>query len=380
MAPPTPHFCAFDAIPGPAQTRFVTTYREDEAIDASAPPAERMRAYLRAIGQGPRAGRDLTREEARDAASIILDQAATRAQMGGFLLLQRFKGESIDELIGFAEAARERANRIRPNVDGLLDVGSPYDGRKKSVVVSPASSIVAAAAGVPVFMHGEKDLGPKHGVPIGDVLESLGVDIDGTPESVARRIESDGIGYLRQARLSPDLHRLRDLREEVALRTFFATVEKIWNPAGADYSIIGLAHLPYMQKMISAAVAMGFRRVLVIRGIEGNEDAPTSAPCRAFLWNAEGEPEELRIDASEYGLQPATKEEMAGGTAAENAAIAERILDGEKSAHRDLVLLNAGVRIWLAERAPSIAEGIDLARKAIDSRAAKARLDTLRSR
>jgi anthranilate phosphoribosyltransferase len=298
--------------------------------------------------------------------------------MGGFLLLQRFKGESIDELIGFAEAARGRSNVIRPKVTGLLDVGSPYDGRKKSIVVSPASSIVAAAAGVPVLMHGEKDLGPKHGVPIGDVLEALGVDIDGTPEAVSRRIESDGIGYLRQARLSPDLHALRDLREEVALRTFLATVEKIWNPAGAEYSIIGLAHLPYMPKMIAAGAAMGFRRVLVVRGIEGNEDAPTSTPCRAFLWEGEGEPEELKIDASEFGLQTATKEEMAGGSATENAAIAECILEGEKGAHRDLVLLNAGIRIWLAERTPSIGEGIDLARQAIDSGAAKAKLDSIR--
>jgi anthranilate phosphoribosyltransferase len=357
----------------------VTTYRQPEAVAASAPPAERMRAYLRAVGQGPLAGRDLTREEARDAAGIILDQAATRAQMGGFLLLQRFKGESVDELIGFAEAVRARSNVIQPKVAGLLDIGSPYDGRKKSIVVSPASSIVAAAAGVPVLMHGEKDLGPKHGVPIGDVLEALGVDIDATPGAVARRLETDGIAYLRQSRFAPDVFALRDLREEVALRTFFATVEKICNPAGADYSIIGLAHLPYMPKMLAAAAAMGFKRVLVVRGIEGNEDAPTSAPCRAFLWRGEGEPEELKIDAAEYGLQPATKEEMAGGTAAENAAIAERIFAGETGAHRDLVLLNAGIRIWLAERAPTIGEGIEVAREALDSGAAAAKLAAIRS-
>jgi anthranilate phosphoribosyltransferase len=356
----------------------VTTYRERQPADAAAAPAERMRAYLRAIGQGPRAGRDLTAEEARDAMNIILDQAATRAQMGGFLLVQRFKGESVDELIGFAEVVRARSNVVRPNVSGLLDIGSPYDGRKKSIVVSPASSIVAAAAGVPVFMHGEKDLGPKHGVPIGDVLEALGMDIDAAPGEVCSRLETNGIAYLRQSRFAPDVFALKDLREEVALRTVFATIEKICNPASADYSIIGLAHLPYMAKMLAAAAQMGFKRVLVVRGIEGNEDAPTSAPCRAFLWSGEGEPQELKIDASEYGLQPATKEEMAGGTAAENAAIAERIFAGETGAHFDLVLLNAGIRIWLAERAPTIGDGIDLARHAIDSGAARARLDSIR--
>ncbi|MEK7248581.1 MAG: anthranilate phosphoribosyltransferase [Chloroflexota bacterium] len=355
----------------------MTTYREPQAADAAAPPAERMRAYLRAIGQGPRAGRDLTGEEARDAMNIILDQAATRAQMGGFLLVQRFKGESVDELIGFTNIVRARSNVINPNVTGLLDIGSPYDGRKKSIVVSPASSIVAAAAGVPVIMHGEKDLGPKHGVPIGDVLEALGVDIDAAPDEVSRRLETNGIAYLRQSRFAPDVFAIRDMREEVALRTVFATVEKICNPATADYSIIGLAHLPYMAKMLAAAAEMGFKRVLVVRGIEGNEDAPTSAPCRAFLWRGKGEPEELKIDASEYGLQAATKEEMAGGTAAENAAIAERIFAGETGAHRDLVLLNAGIRIWLAERAPTIGDGIDIARQTIDSGAAKAKLDEI---
>lgn len=356
----------------------MTTYRQPQDADASAPPAERMRTYLRAIGQGPRAGRDLTRDEARDAMNIILGQAATPAQIGGFLLLQRFKGESVDELIGFAEAVRARSNVISPKVSGALDIGSPYDGRKKSIVVSPASSIVAAAAGVPVFMHGEKDLGPKHGVPIGDVLEALGVNIDQPPADASRRLEADGIAYLRQSHFAPDVFALRDLREEVALRAVFATVEKICNPASSAYSIIGLAHLPYMAKMLAAAAAMGFKRVLVVRGIEGNEDAPTSAPCRAFLWQGADEPEELMIDASEYGLQPATKEELAGGTAAENAAIARRILDGEAGAHRDLVLLNAGVRIWLAERAPSIGEGIEMARQAIDSGAAKAKLDSIR--
>lgn len=357
----------------------MTTHREQRAADTEGAPYERMRSYLRAIGQGPRAGRDLTREEARDAINLILDQAATRAQMGGFMLLQRYKGESVEELVGFVEAVRQRANVIRPNVTGLLDIGSPYDGRKKSIVVSAASSIVAAAAGVPVFMHGEKDLGPKHGVPIGDVLEALGVDIDGTPEAVTRRLETDGIGYLRQSRFAPDVYAIRDVREEVALRTFFSTVEKICNPATADYIIIGLAHLPYREKMLSAAQQNGFKRILILRGIEGNEDAPTSSPCRAFLWTAgQGDPEEFRIDASLYGLQAATKEEMEGGSAAENAAIAERIFAGEAGAHRDLVVLNAGIRIWLAERASTIGDGIDVARQLIDSGAARAKLDSIR--
>jgi len=374
-------------------------------------PFERMRLFLREIGQGPRAGRDLTRDEAREAMSLILSQQATPAQAGGFLLLQRYKGESTEELVGFAQAVRAGARTIAPKVEGLLDIGSPYDGRKRSIVVSPASALVAAAAGVPVVMHGEKGIGPKFGVPIGDVLEALGIDIDGEPEEIERSIENTGAGFMRQSRFVPQVFAIRELRTEIALRSCLSTVEKIYSLAGASYSLIGLTHLPYAEKMLAAAREMGFRRLMIVQGIEGNEDAPTSRPCRAFCWEVTprvadsplpraGEAcpeweerggrtrrrpgvrdfEELRIDAAEYGLQPATAEEMAGGDAAENARIAEAVLAGEKGGHRDLVLLNAGLRIWLAERAASIGEGIERARESIDSGAALDKLEALRSR
>src|SRR3990172_1553754 len=196
-------------------------------------PFERMRFYLREIGQGPKNCRDLTREEARDAMELILTQQVPRSQMGGFLLIERFKGESPDELLGFADAICAHANRISPKVEGLLDIGSPYDGRKRSLVVSPAASIVACAAGLPVVMHGEKGLGPKHGVPVGDVLEALGVDVDAEPEEVQRSIEEVGFGYMRSARFVPELYALREVREEIALRSNIHTVENLYNLAAA---------------------------------------------------------------------------------------------------------------------------------------------------
>jgi anthranilate phosphoribosyltransferase len=348
-------------------------------------PLERMRLFLREIGQGPRAGRDLTRDEAREAMWLILSQQATPAQAGGFLLVQRYKGETTEELVGFAEAIRTEARTIAPKVEGLLDIGSPYDGRKKSIVVSPASAIVVAAAGVPIVMHGEKGIGPKFGVPIGDVLAALGIDIDLEPNSVEQSIQETGLGFMRQSRFVPQVFALRDLRKEIALRSCLSTVEKTYNLAGASYSLLGLSHLPYAQKMMGAAREMGFRRVMIVQGIEGNEDAPTSRPCRAFLWEIAnekeemGETRELRIDPAEYGLRPATAEEMAGGDAAENGRIAESVLLGAKGGHRDLVLLNAGIRIWLAERSDSIGDGIEKARVAVDSGVAGNKLEQLRA-
>ncbi len=342
-------------------------------------PFERMRYYLREIGQGPKNGRDLSREEARDAMEMILARQATDAQMGGFLLVERFKGESPEELLGFADAIRAGARLIRPDVQGLLDIGSPYDGRKQNLVISPAASIVAVAAGVPIVMQGEKDMPPKHGMPVGDVLEALGVDVDAEPPEVEASIEEEGFGYMRQARFVPAVFALKDLREEIALRSNIHTIEKLYNLAGASYSLIGLTHVPYLEKMLAAAKQMGFRRLMIIQGIEGNEDAPTSRPCRVFEFR-DGEMREYRLNPQEYDLLPASAEDLAGGDAAYNADVLLRVLEGEVSAHRDLVVLNAGIRIYLAERAGSIGEGINRAREAIDSGAAQVKLESLRQR
>ncbi|HLA19232.1 MAG TPA: anthranilate phosphoribosyltransferase [Dehalococcoidia bacterium] len=352
-------------------------YAKDRPADDS--PFERMRYYIRETGQGPKAARDLTRDEARDAMETILRQEATHAQIGGFLLIERFKGESPEELLGFADAVRAHATRISPKVDGLLDIGSPYDGRRRSLVVSPAASIVACAAGLPVVMHGEKDVGPKHGVPAGDVLEALGVDVDAGPEEVESSIEEVGFGYMRSARFVPDLFALKDVREEIALRSGLHTVEKLYNLAGAAYSLIGLTHMPYVEKMLAAATQMGFKRVMIVQGIEGNEDAPTSRPCRVFEWSG-GEMRESRLDPGQYELAPASPEAMAGGDAAYNAGACEAVLEGEGGPRRDLVCLNAGLRLYLAERAADVAEGIAKAREAIDSGAARGKLEALRER
>lgn len=352
-------------------------YGKDRPADDT--PFERMRYYLREIGQGPKASRDLTREEARDAMEVILRQQAARSQIGGFLLIERFKGESAEELLGFAEAIRAHARLISPNVEGLLDVGSPYDGRKRSLVISPAASLVACAAGVPIVMHGERGMGPKHGVPVGDVLEALGVDVDAEAEEVERSVEEDGFGYMRSARFLPDLYALREVREEIALRSNINTVEKLYNLAGASYSLIGLTHLPYLEKMLEAVTQMGFRRAMIVQGIEGNEDAPTSRPCRIFEWAA-GEMREYRLEPREFGLEPASQTDLAGGDAARSAGVCLGVLEGEKGPRRDLVCLNAGLRIYLAERAADIAEGIEKARAAIDSGAAREKLEALRKR
>jgi anthranilate phosphoribosyltransferase len=348
----------------------------------SSPPIdpEAIKPLLRDLGQGPTRGRSLTREEARYCLDLIMDGRATPAQAGAFLLLQRYKGETPDELLGFADAVRGRSTTtlLRPAVEGLLDVGSPYDGRLRNVVVSPAASIVAAACGVPVLMHGEPDIPPKHGLTLAHVLAALGVPTDPAPDAVQRSIEQLGIGYLRQSRFAPDLAAIKPLREEVALRTPLNMVEKIYDPCGAPYHLIGLTHLPYLEKLGGALAGLGFRKTAIVQGMEGNEDLPTNRGVRVIEFEATGEggaeKREYRVNASELGLTPAGEDDLSPGldgngrpSAARSVELTERVLAGEAApAWRDLVVFNAAFRIHLAGRAADLAGATGRAREAVD--------------
>ncbi|MDZ4278208.1 MAG: hypothetical protein U1B78_03615, partial [Dehalococcoidia bacterium] len=229
-----------------------------------------------------------------------------------------------------------------------------------------------------VLMHGERDMPPKHGVAVGDVLDALGVPTDLAPEAVERGIEETGIGYLRQERFAPDLFAIKWLREEIALRSPLNMVEKIYDPAGAPYHLVGLTHLPYLDKLGDALSRMGFRKSAVVQGLEGNEDLPTNRAARVIEFESDGQggasKREYRLDAKEYGLTPATAQDLAPGeaggrpTAERSAQLTLDVLRGEASdAWRDLVLFNAGFRIELSGHAPDLAGAIERARAAIDA-------------
>lgn len=341
--------------------------------------ANGIRKFVAAVGQGPTNGRYLTRDEAREALEGIMDGEATPAQAGALLLLQRYRSEAPDELLGYVDAVRGRMRIIRPQVEGLLDVGSPYDGRSKHVVVSPAASIVAAAAGVPVLMHGERDLGPKHGVAVGDVIEALGVSTDAAPEAVERSIQACGLGYARQARIVPALHALKPLREELGLRTPLHMVEKIYNPGDAPYHLMGVAHMPYLAQLAPALAGLGFERTRVVQGIEGHEDVTTSRGSRIVDVTPDGELRETRLDPGDLGLAPAGEDDLAPGDASRSARMTLAVLDGSATTPAiDLVVLNAALRIELAGRAGDLPSAIDAARHALASGEALRRLEAWR--
>lgn len=341
--------------------------------------AHGIRDLVAAVGSGPTNGRTLTRDEARRALAAIMDGTATRAQAGALLLLQRYRGESSEELLGYVDAVRERMRPLGATVEGLLDVGSPYDGRSKHVVVSPAASIVAAAAGVLVLMHGERGIGPKRGAAVGDVIAALGVSIDAGPQAVAGGIEACGLGYISQAQSVPALYALKPLREELGLRTPLHTVEKVYDPGNAPYHLLGVAHLPYVERLSDTLLQPGFRRTMVVQGIEGHEDVTTSRGTRIIEIDERREQREWRLDPPSFGLVPATEDDLAPGDAARSARLTLDVLDGSASApRRDLVLVNAALRIMLGGRATDMPSALVAAQAAIESGEAMRRLEAWR--
>ena len=338
-----------------------------------------MREYLHAVGTGPKSNRDLTYDEARRVADLLLDKTATELQHGAFLIALRNKGESPEELHGFVDAIRARSAMIAPRVEGLVDIGSPQDGRTESVVVSPFASIVAAAAGAPQVMAGAPDMPPKHGTGIHEVLTALGIATDLKPKDVEARIERDGFGYINQQVFSPELYALKQRREEMTLRSVFNTVEKMVNLASAPHHIIGLTHNPYMHRITGAMERLGYGRSFIVQGIEGNEDVQTWRPSRLTVVEG-GRVEESTLDPEDYELERVEREELRAERPLEDSM--ERflpVLEGRGTPRmRDLVAYNAGLRIWLGGRARSMAEGIAAARAAIDSRSALSLLGQLR--
>lgn len=338
-----------------------------------------MKPFIHAVGTGPRSNRDLSFEEAREVAGLLLDQQATALQHGAFLVALRNKGESPDELRGFAAAIRERASVIQPRAEGLVDIGAPYDGRTESVVISPFASILATAAGAPQVMHGAPDMPPKHGAGIHEMLLALGVDVRMSPLHVESAIEREGFGYMNQEVFCPALYALKDRRAETTLRSAFNTVEKIANLASAEHVVIGLTHNPYLQRITGALPGLGYGRSFIVQGIEGNEDVSTWRPSR-LVTVEDGGFEESRLDPADYELEAAEREDLrATDPLGESLSKFVPVLEGHGDARmRDLVAYNAGLRIWLSGVAGSMSDGIAKAQEAIASGAAAEKLKALR--
>jgi len=316
-------------------------------------------------------GESLTETEASAAMEKIMSGDATPAQIAGFVVALRIKGESADELTGLARAARANATPIDAG-EGLLDTcGTGGDGTG-TFNISTLAAIVAAAAGARVAKHGNRAASSVCGSA--DVLEALGVKIDLGAEGVTRCIREAGIGFLFAPVFHPSFRYATGPRRELGVRTVFNILGPLCNPAGASRQALGVADGALAATMAEVLARLGVERALVFHAEDGMDELSTVAPSTVIEVNA-GERREYRLDPGELGLRAASAADVRGGDAAENAAIARDVLSGAGGPRRDIALLNAAAALHVAGLAGDWQEGMAAAAEAIDSGKAAATLE-----
>lgn len=316
-------------------------------------------------------GRGLTRDEAEAAMTSVMDGEATPAQLGALLAALHVRGETAEEIAGFASAMRARAIRVDAPA-GALDVVGTGGDRSNSINISTLSAIVAAGAGASVAKHGNRAASSACGSA--DVLEALGVQIDLGPEGVATCVREVGVGFMFAAKYHPAMRHAGPVRREIGIRTVFNLLGPLANPAGVRRYVLGVPNATIGETMARALADLAVEHALVVYGTDGLDEISPSAVTRT--WEVRrGDVKAGALDPDDVGVQRAAREEIVGGDAATNARIAREVLAGLQGGARSAVLLNAGAACYVAGLAKTIREGVGVAARSIDSGAARDRLD-----
>ncbi|MFC5447324.1 anthranilate phosphoribosyltransferase [Paenibacillus aestuarii] len=326
-----------------------------------------MISLLKEVGRGKRGARDLTYDEALQAAEAILTGAATPAQTGAFLVAERIKMESPDELKAFIDALRARITTYP--VAGSIDCAGPYDGRGRSFIATLPTAFVLAACGLPVTLHGSPSMPPKWGITLTDILEALKIPaLQASREALESAAARTGFLFTPTENWCAPLGALRGLREELGLRTVFNTAEKLLRFTDAPYMAVGVFHGTVFEKITNVLIDLGISRGIVVQGMEGSEDLSVEKRTRTYVIQ-DGASELFIVDPELYELMVDVPE--VEWTADLQAQTTLAVLRGEAELpYLNMVLLNSAVRLWIAQKAGSIEEGIYLARHAIEQGAA----------
>jgi anthranilate phosphoribosyltransferase len=319
-------------------------------------------------------GNDLTRAEAREAMQEIMGGHATQAQIAGFLIALRSKGETADEIAGCAEAMREHVLPVQPKRDDLVDTAGTGGDGKSTLNISTAAAFVAAAAGAGVAKHGNRAASSQTGSA--DVLEALGFELDLAPERIAQSIDELGFGFMFAQAHHPAMKHAAPVRRELGTRTVFNVLGPLTNPARARAQVVGVYSPGLVRPVAEALAQLGARRAFVVHGAGGIDELSPVGP-NEICEVVDGGVRERVIDPEELGVARASLDELRGGSPEENAAAIRRIFAGERGGARDAVLLNAAGAIAAGGHAADLGDGIELARETLDSGAAAARLDEL---
>jgi anthranilate phosphoribosyltransferase len=320
-------------------------------------------------------GNSLTEREARTLMNAIMSGTMGEAQIAAALTALRMKGETVEEIAGFASVMRKHAVRISPKRSGLVDTCGTGGDAKQTFNISTATALVAAAMGIPVAKHGNRAVSSRSGSA--DVLEALGVNIQLSPELVAELIDRVGIGFLFAPHHHPAMKHAAPVRKQLGVRTVFNVLGPLTNPAGVRHQLIGVFHKDLTAVICRVLRSLGSEKAFVVHGMDGTDEVSISGETRVSAL-VDGTVQTFRFTPEDAGLPRSEIDEIAGGSAEENAAHIVHILNGGNGARRDAVLLNAGFVAVLSGQAESVKEGVGQARQTLTSGRAAELLDQLR--
>jgi anthranilate phosphoribosyltransferase len=307
----------------------------------------------------------------------ILEGAATPAQLAGFVVALRMKGETVDELTGLLDAMLDAAALVDVD-DGLrgrlVDIVGTGGDRSHTINVSTLASFVVAGGGVPVCKHGNRAASSACGSA--DLLEALGVRLELTADDVIRCIETAGMAFCFAPRFHPALRHAGPSRRELGVPTAFNILGPMANPARVRRLVVGLADASLAERMLGVLANHGALRVMIVHGDDGLDELTTTAP--STIWELDGPiTRTWRIDPAQLGLAPARADQLVGGDAATNAGLARAVLAGERGPHRDVVVLNAAAGLLMGGAVDSMPEGVKRAGEVLDDGRAATALDRL---
>lgn len=334
-----------------------------------------MGGFIKSCIQKIADGQNLSEVEAERTMGCIMSGSASPAQIGAFLTALRNKGETIQEIVAFARVMRDFATRIEPNVsDILVDTCGTGGDKINTINISTGAMFVAGGAGVLMAKHGNRSVTSKSGSA--DVLESLGVKIDLTPDRVERTIEEIGIGFM----FAPNFHRAMKYaikpRREIGLITVFNLLGPLTNPAGAHAQVLGVYDDELTEKLALVLNELGCERAMIVHGLDGLDELSIFRETKISELR-ENEITTYIVRPEDYGISRTTLKEIAGKSASGNAEILINVLQGEEGPARDIIQLNAAAAILMGGKAENLGEGFELAGNSIDSGMALEKLDQL---
>jgi anthranilate phosphoribosyltransferase len=319
------------------------------------------------------AGKTLDAEASAAAFTAIMAGEVGEAQMAGLLTALALRKPTVEEITGAVTAMRAAMKRVHAPAGAIDLVGTGGDGHS-TLNISSAACFVAAACGVPVAKHGNRNMSSKTGAA--DVLEALGVKVDVSPDVAERCVADSGVCFLFAQGYHPAMKHVTPVRRALGFRTIFNLLGPLSNPAGVKRQLLGVYALEWLEPVAHVLASHGAEKAWVVHGADGLDEMSISGPTHvAILEN--GRVETMEVTPEDAGLPRYPLAAVKGGEAPENAAALTRLLDGETGAYRDIVLLNSAAALIVADKAHDLREGVDIAAKAIDSGAAKAVLAKL---